>query len=303
MARPGCRAGRAGRPVLVGIRADRRHRHIPGPPPRPAPSRNARHRPPNRRLNLSRHMPMNPKASLLGRWFPRMALRLTGISTPADAAGTPAGVPLPVPGFTESGAAFGNRLGNQARTYLATNDLKATSPCSGMPAITTTPRRATTPGCGWSRRGSPQPASPPRTTQATQRYVAGRRRRDRRARGRSRASRSCSTTPASPCTSCGASTPPTRSSRPRTLLDPALPHLKRNLDELARRRREASQSGRSLKPLHAAVPALASKARAIAKQARPASEPEAQPVHDRQGRGGDAPPLPGRGEAPPSTRS
>ena len=55
------------------------------------------------------------------------------------------------------------------------------------------------------------------------------------------------------------------------LLDPALPHLKRNLDELGRRRREASQSGRSLKPLHATVPALATKARAIAKQARPAT--------------------------------
>ena len=54
-------------------------------------------------------------------------------------------------------------------------------------------------------------------------------------------------------------------------LDPALPHLKRNLDELGRRRREASQSGRSLKPLHASVPGLAAKARSIAKRARPAT--------------------------------
>ena len=47
-----------------------------------------------------------------------MALRLTGISTPADAAGAPAGVALPGAGFTESGGAFGNRLGIQARTLL-----------------------------------------------------------------------------------------------------------------------------------------------------------------------------------------
>ncbi len=56
------------------------------------------------------------------------------------------------------------------------------------------------------------------------------------------------------------------------LLDPALPHLKRNLDELGRRRREASQSGRSLKPVHATVPALAARARSIARQARPATD-------------------------------
>ena len=54
-------------------------------------------------------------------------------------------------------------------------------------------------------------------------------------------------------------------------LDPALPHLKRNLNELGRRRREASQSGRSLKPLHASVPGLAARAKVIAKQARPAT--------------------------------
>ena len=199
-----------------------------------------------------------------------MALRLTGISTPADAAGAPAGVALPAAGFTESGAAFGNRLGIQARALLATNDLKATRRCSSAPASTTTPTRATTPACGWSRRGCPRPVSQLRTP---------------RRRSASRPS------------------PPARSRRSRIeprepvllnyagvalyelwsldaahamfkaaqALDPALPHLKRNLDELGRRRREASQSGRSLKPLHATVPALAAKARAIAKQARPAT--------------------------------
>ena len=55
-------------------------------------------------------------------------------------------------------------------------------------------------------------------------------------------------------------------------LDPALPHLKRNLDELARRRREASQSGRSLKPLHASVPGLAAQGPQH-RQARPSRPP------------------------------
>ncbi|MBV8221511.1 MAG: hypothetical protein JO325_23850, partial [Solirubrobacterales bacterium] len=62
-----------------------------------------------------------------------MALRLTGISTPADGAGAPAGVALagaPAAATTtatlaQAGAGFGNQLANQARAYLATNDLAA----------------------------------------------------------------------------------------------------------------------------------------------------------------------------------
>jgi tetratricopeptide (TPR) repeat protein len=53
-------------------------------------------------------------------------------------------------------------------------------------------------------------------------------------------------------------------------LDPALPHLKRNLDELSRRRREAGRGERPIKPLHAAVPALARRAKRLADNARPA---------------------------------
>jgi len=49
-------------------------------------------------------------------------------------------------------------------------------------------------------------------------------------------------------------------------LDPALPHLKRNLHELGRRRRAA----RPRKPLHTAVPGLAARARKLASQAQPA---------------------------------
>ena len=49
-------------------------------------------------------------------------------------------------------------------------------------------------------------------------------------------------------------------------LDPALPHLKRNLNELGRRRK----GHRPNKPLHAAVPGLAARARELAPKARPA---------------------------------
>ncbi len=49
-------------------------------------------------------------------------------------------------------------------------------------------------------------------------------------------------------------------------LDPALPHLKRNLQELARRRK----GHRPNKPLHAAVPGLAARARKLAPKAQPA---------------------------------
>ncbi|HTU85007.1 MAG TPA: glycosyltransferase [Solirubrobacteraceae bacterium] len=54
-------------------------------------------------------------------------------------------------------------------------------------------------------------------------------------------------------------------------LDPALSHLKRNLSELGRRRRERSRGDGPRGPLHAAVPGLAARARSIATKARPAT--------------------------------
>ena len=51
-------------------------------------------------------------------------------------------------------------------------------------------------------------------------------------------------------------------------LDPGLPHLRRNLRELGRRRKGT----RPNKPLHVAVPGLAARARKIAPQARPAKD-------------------------------
>jgi tetratricopeptide (TPR) repeat protein len=54
-------------------------------------------------------------------------------------------------------------------------------------------------------------------------------------------------------------------------LDPALPHLKRNLSELGRRRRERSRGAGPRGPLHAAVPSVAARARSVAAKARPAT--------------------------------
>jgi tetratricopeptide (TPR) repeat protein len=51
-------------------------------------------------------------------------------------------------------------------------------------------------------------------------------------------------------------------------LDPALPHLKRNLNELGRRRK----GHRPNKPLHASVPALSARARKLAPKAQPAND-------------------------------
>ena len=54
-------------------------------------------------------------------------------------------------------------------------------------------------------------------------------------------------------------------------LDPALPHLKRNLSELERRRREQSRGAGPRKPLHPTLPGLAARAKRIAPTARPAT--------------------------------
>ncbi len=156
-----------------------------------------------------------------------------------------------------------------ARTSRPTTS-RATSLSSRRPPSTTTPTRATSLRSAWSRKGSPPPARPSSSTQATQVFVAA-------ATG---AIGALEQEPREPILlnyaavalyelwSLDAAHAIFKAAH---ALDPALPHLKRNLGELARRRREASQSGRSLKPLHAAVPALASRARKIAKQARPAS--------------------------------
>ena len=197
-----------------------------------------------------------------------MALRLTGISTPADAAGAAAVVALPV---TESGGgALGSRLGIQARMQLTANDL------AGYTALFARAGEHDDPHARYHARvrlveeGLTAAGQAASSTQATQRFVAV-------------AAGAIEALESEPCEpvllnyagvalyelwSLDAAHAIFKAAHG---LDPALPHLKRNLDELAKRRREAGQSGRSLKPLHAQVPALAAKARSIARRARPAT--------------------------------
>ena len=199
-----------------------------------------------------------------------MALRLTGISTPADASGTAAGVGLQTLNATESGGAFGNRLGTQARARLSANDLDGYKALFARAGEHTDPQARYHAHVRLVEEGLAAAGQAASITQATHRFVAA-------AAG---AIDALETDPREPILlnyagvalyelwSLDAAQAIFKAAHG---LDPALPHLKRNLDELAKRRREASQSGRSLKPLHAQVPALAAKARAIAKRARPAT--------------------------------
>jgi glycosyltransferase involved in cell wall biosynthesis len=53
-------------------------------------------------------------------------------------------------------------------------------------------------------------------------------------------------------------------------LDPSLPHLKQNLQQLKARARSTGSNGRPLRPLHNSVPGLAGRAKRVAARARPA---------------------------------
>ncbi len=200
-----------------------------------------------------------------------MALRLTGISTPADGAGAPAGVALTGASLPRSGAGFGNQLANQARAYLATNDLKTYQSLFGKAAEHDDPQARYHARVRLVEEGLTAAGQAASSTQATQRFAAV-------AAG---AIDALEADPSEPVLlnyagvalyelwSLDAAHAIFKAAHD---LDPALPHLKRNLSELGRRRREASQSGRSLKPLHASVPGLAARAKSIAKQARPATD-------------------------------
>jgi tetratricopeptide (TPR) repeat protein len=200
-----------------------------------------------------------------------MALRLTGISTPADSTGAAGSVALPAPSQPQSGGAFGNQLATQARTYLATNDLKAYQSLFQTASEHEDPHARYHAQVRLVEQGLAAAGKAASSTEATQLFVAA-------ATG---AITALEQEPSEPILlnyagvalyelwSLDAAHAIFKAAHG---LDPALPHLKRNLDELGRRRREASQSGRSLKPLHASVPALAARARTIARSARPAKD-------------------------------
>jgi len=199
-----------------------------------------------------------------------MALRLTGISTPADGAGAPADAALTLAPLVQVGAGFGNQLANQARGHLATNALEAYQSLFKKAAEHDDPHARYHARVKLVEEGLTAAGQAASSTQATQRFAAV-------AAG---AIDALEAEPREPVLlnyagvalyelwSLDAAHAIFKAAHD---LDPALPHLKRNLSEVGHRRREASQRGRSLKPLHASVPALAARAKAIAKQARPAT--------------------------------
>ena len=122
-------------------------------------------------------------------------------------------------------------------------------------------------------------------------HPAGRRRRPPWTCSRpTRASRCCSTTRASSSTSSEPSRPRTALFSAAQRLDPELPNVERNLAECARRKRAGVRvlpAGRRARARPAAP------RRPHRRRRAPGRGPDPQPVHDRQGRGGDDRALPG----------
>ena len=195
-----------------------------------------------------------------------MALRLTGISTPAGSTGATGGFALPANG---TGAAFGNRLATRARDCLSSNDLKAYRSLFQAAGEHEDPQARYHARVRLVEEGLAAAGQAGSAGHATQRFLAV-------AAG---AIDALEQEPREPILlnyagvalyelwSLDAAYAIFKAAHD---LDPALPHLKRNLAELARRRRELK--GRSLKPLHASVLPLATRAHSIAKKARPATD-------------------------------
>jgi glycosyltransferase involved in cell wall biosynthesis len=208
-----------------------------------------------------------------------MALRLTGIPTPDESAGTPAGgAPLPGPGnglklapsapgaqSTQSGNAFGAQLRDQARLQLAINQLERyralfNRAAEHEDAHTRYHARVLLLEEGLAAAGKTRSQA-----QATQLFVAV----------ATAALDALEEEPREPVLlnyagialyelwSLDAAHALFKAAH---RLDPALPHLKNNLHELGRRRK----GKRPNKPLHMAVPALATRAQKLAPKAQPA---------------------------------
>src|SRR5947209_3518446 len=226
---------------------------------------------------------MNRLPSPLGRWFPRMALRLNGIPTPDDSAGASGDVPArptggglniavgsqpQAPGSAaQSPSAFGAQLRDQARMELAFNQLDRYQALF---------ERATEHQDRHARyharvqlieEGLSAVGKIASQARAVQLFVAV----------ADAALTILDEEPREPVIlnyaavalyelwSLDAAQDLFKAAQ---RLDPALPHLKRNLSELSRRRKGHHPN----KPLHAAVPALAARARKLAPKAQPAQD-------------------------------
>ena len=116
----------------------------------------------------------------------------------------------------------------------------------------------------------------------------------------SRASRCCSTTRASSSTSSARSRPPRALFSAAQRLDPELPNVERNL---ARVHAPQAQGRARRRPGRGPRARAAAARRPHRRRRAPGRGPDPQPVHDRQGRGGDDRALPGGRARRASTRS
>ena len=91
-----------------------------------------------------------------------------------------------------------------------------------------------------------------------------------------------------------ATPPPRRSSAPRCRLDPDAPARAREPRRARRRRRTRRAARRCRPPSPPSCRGLATPRRARRRRRPPGHGPDAEPLHDRQGRGGDAAALPRR---------
>ena len=285
-------------PVRTRTRSDhaRSPGHTPPSPTTTPPRTRARHRHRHRPQPFAQPADVPGSLPLLGRWFPRMALRLTGISTPADSTGAAGGVPLPAPSQPQSGGAFGNQLATQARTYLATNNLKSYQSLFQTATEHDDPHARYLAQVRLVEEGLAAAGQAGSSTEATQLFVAAADRGHRRARNRAPRADPPQLRRRRPVRAVE----PRR--RPRDLQGSARPRSGAAAPQAQPRRAGPSPArGQPERPLAQAPPRRGARARKQGPQDRqagpPGKQPEAQPVHDRQGRGRDAPPLPGRGGA------
>ena len=205
-----------------------------------------------------------------------MALRLTGISTPDDSAGSTGDAPARPSGLkigaapqtkptVQSGRAFGLQLRDEARLQLAINHLKRYRALFDRAAEHEDSHARYQARVLMIEEGLSAAAKTASQAQATQLFVAV----------ADSALSALTEEPREPVLlnyaavalyelwSLDAAHAMFKAAH---RLDPALPHLQRNLKELGRRRK----GHRPSRPLHAAVPALAARARRLAPKAQPA---------------------------------
>ena len=225
-------------------------------------------------LKLASAVPMKRMTLPLGRWFPRMALRLTGIPTPDDSSGSSGDAPARPGGLriatalaptTQAGSAFGAQLRDQARLQLAINQLDRYEALFDRAAEHEDSHARYHARVLLIEEGLAATGKTSSLGQATQLFVTV----------AQAVLTALEEEPREPILlnyagvalyelwSLDAAHALFKAAH---RLDPGLPHLTRNLQELARRRK----GRRPNKPLHLAVPGLAARARKLAPKAQPA---------------------------------